>query len=68
MSYTYQCSKCGETLIKSEIRLSKEGYKIPTNYYDGAISKRGENHRCPKYEKIQKPVPQYVNEKSHDLH
>ena len=70
MTEQYPCPKCGESLIKSENRVSPNGYMIPTNFYDGVISKRGENHICPKDIRMpsKKPVVQYVNEKSHDLH
>ena len=36
----------------------------------GSLSKRGENHICPKDIRMpsKKPVVPYVNEKSHDLH
>lgn len=67
MTEPYPCSKCGEMLIKLETNLSKSGYIVPTNFYDGLISKRGENHICPKNIRMPKPKPVYVNEKSKDL-
>jgi hypothetical protein len=71
MTEPYPCPKCGEMLIKLETNLSKSGYPIPTNFYDGEISKRGEGHKCKAnqlVDKVKKQVPPYVNEKSHDLH
>lgn len=68
MTEPYPCSKCGEFLIKLETRLSKYGYMIPTNFFDGVLSKRGENHICSKDTKQQKPKPEYVSEKMHELH
>jgi len=68
MSEPYACPRCGEMLIKLETNLSKSGYQIPTNFFDGEITKRGENHKCP-YGKAGgiKETRVYVNEKSHDL-
>ena len=68
MTEQYPCPKCGESLIKSENRVSPNGYMIPMNFFDGIVSKRGENHICPKDIRMpSKKPPIYVNEKSHDL-
>src|SRR5215510_1095600 len=64
--HEYDCPKCGEKLIKSESNLSKNGYMIPMNLYDGKLSRHGENHKCPAMWKSEEP--KIVNEKSHDLH